>query len=57
MVKSIAPFVLSALLFILVFVMVIKETNETFLILIFLGVAILLTGAGIYLTAQGDNTG
>jgi len=53
--KSIPPFVLSALLFILVFVLVIIESQETFLMLIFLGVAIVLASVGVYLTAQGDN--
>jgi hypothetical protein len=53
--KSIPPFVLSALLFILVFVLVIKESQETFLMLIFLGVAIVLASVGVYLAAQGDN--
>ena len=52
MIKSIAPFELSALLFILVFMMAILETGETFLVLIFLGCAILLAGAGIYLASQ-----
>ncbi len=53
--KSIPPFVLSALLFILVFVLVIKESQETFLMLIFLGIAIALASVGVYLAAQGDN--
>jgi len=53
--KSIPPFVLSALLFILVFVLVIKESQETFLMLIFLGIAIALASVGVYLAAKGDN--
>ena len=53
--KSIPPFVLSALLFILVFVLVINESQETFLMLIFLGIAIALASVGVYLAAQGDN--
>jgi predicted membrane channel-forming protein YqfA (hemolysin III family) len=55
MAKSIAPFVLSALLFILVFVLVIMESDETFLMLIFLGSAIFLAGTGIYLASQGHS--
>jgi hypothetical protein len=53
--KSIPPFVLSALLFILVFALVITESQETFLMLIFLGVAIVLASVGVYLAAQVDN--
>jgi hypothetical protein len=53
MVKNLAPFLLSALLFILVFVMAILESGETFLMLIFLGVAILLAVTGVYFVSQG----
>ena len=52
MVKSLAPFLLSALLFIFVFVMAIIESQETFLMLIFLGCAILLAGIGVYFASQ-----
>jgi len=52
MVKNLAPFLLSALLFILVFIMAILESGETFLMLVFLGVAILLTVAGVYFVSQ-----
>ena len=53
MVKNLAPFLLSALLFILVFIMAILESGETFLMLVFLGVAILLVGIGVYFVSQG----
>jgi len=52
MVKNLAPFLLSALLFILVFIMAILESGETFLMLVFLGVAILLAVAGVYFVSQ-----
>ena len=55
MVKNLPPFLLSALLFILVFVMAILESGETFLMLIFLGVAILLAVAGVYFVSQGKD--
>jgi 4-hydroxybenzoate polyprenyltransferase len=55
MVKNLAPFLLSALLFILVFIMAILESGETFLMLIFLGVAILLACAGIYFVSQSKD--
>ena len=55
MVKNLAPFLLSALLFILVFIMAIVESGETFLMLVFLGVAILLAVAGVYFVSQGKD--
>jgi hypothetical protein len=55
MVKNLAPFLLSALLFILVFIMAILESGETFLMLIFLGVAILLAVVGVYFTSQSKD--
>lgn len=55
MVKNLAPFLLSALLFILVFIMAILESRETFLMLVFLGVAILLAVAGMYFTSQSKD--
>jgi hypothetical protein len=53
MVKIVAPFLLSALLFILVVVLV-MQTEESFLILIFLGSAIFLAIAGVYLASESD---
>jgi drug/metabolite transporter (DMT)-like permease len=55
MVRMLAPFLLSALLFILVFIMAILESGETFLMLIFLGVAILLAVAGVYFVSQSKD--
>ena len=55
MVNNLAPFLLSALLFILVFIMAILESGETFLMLVFLGVAILLAVAGVYFVSQGKD--
>ena len=55
MIKNLAPFLLSALLFILVFIMAIVESGETFLMLVFLGVAILLAVAGVYFTSQSKD--
>ena len=53
MVKSIAPFALSELLFIIVFVMVMIVKEEALLMLVFLVCAILLAVVGIYFASQG----
>ena len=52
MVKNLAPFLLSALLFTFVFTMAILKSEETFLMLIFLGIAILLAISGVYFVSQ-----
>ena len=57
MLTNVMPFLLSGLLFVLTFLLVVLKTEKTFLIVVFLGGAAILTGVGVYAVSQSKKRG